>query len=182
MTEDKEKIYLSSLNKLVKSGNPKYLSYISKEYMRNKDLNPQIALAIFCMIQKEASDEGSVYGIFLDSNGTINLDAMSDISKITNLNEFINSVESLTEFNIDFSELTANELIIEGEQIAEELAREAERLEQEIEGIDIDENTDVSQIESTFDLKSSEVLTKIGALVGISAAFAGVIVKIKSVF
>ena len=182
MTEDKEKIYLSSLNKIIKSGSPKYLSYISKEYMRNKDINPQIALAISCMIQKEATDEGSVYAIFLDSNGTINLEAMSDISKITNLNEFINNVEKLAEFNIDFSDLTADELIIEGEQIAEELAREAERLEQEIEGIDVDENTDVSQIESIIDSKSSEVLTKVGVFVGISAAFAGIIVRIKSVF
>ena len=132
MTEDKEKMYLSSLNKLIKSGSPKYLSYVSKEYMRNKDINPQIALAISCMIQKEANDEGSVYGIFLDSNGAINLDSMSDISKISNLNEFIGTVENLAEFNIDFSDLTADELIKEGEHIAEELAREAEMLEQEV--------------------------------------------------
>ena len=67
MTESSEKLYLSSLNKLIKSGSPKYLSYISKEYMRNKDTNPQVALAISCMIQKEANDDGSVYGIFLDA-------------------------------------------------------------------------------------------------------------------
>ena len=55
---------------------------------------------------------------------------------ISNLNEFIGIVENLAEFDIDFSNLTADELIKEGEQIAEELAREVEGLEQQIENID----------------------------------------------
>ena len=180
MTEDKEKIYLSSLNKLIKSGSPKYLSYVSKEYMRNKDINPQIALAISCMIQKEANDEGSVYGIFLDSNGTINLDSMSDISRISNLSEFIGTVEDLAEFNIDFSDLTADELIIEGEQIAENLAREAEMLEQEISNIVVDETTDLSSTETDLSSKSSEIIAKATAFAGISAAVAGIVQRIKS--
>lgn len=181
MTEEEEKKYLSSLNKIIKSGNPKYLSYISKEYMRNKDVNPQVALAMFCMIQKEASDEGSVYGIFLDANGSVNLDAMSDISKITNLSEFIGTVEELSEFDIDFSDLTADELIIEGEQIAEELAREAESLEQEIDNLDVNSDTDLSQLESDIDSKTSEVLTKATAFAGISAGVMAAISRIKSV-
>ena len=180
MTEDKEKIYLSSLNKLIKSGSPKYLSYVSKEYMRNKDINPQIALAISCMIQKEANDEGSVYGIFLDSNGTINLDSMSDISRISNLSEFIGTVEDLAEFNIDFSDLTADELIIEGEQIAENLAREAEMLEQEILNIVVDETTDLSSTETDLSSKSSEIIAKATVFAGISAAVAGIVQRIKS--
>ena len=180
MTEDKEKIYLSSLNKLIKSGSPKYLSYVSKEYMRNKDINPQIALAISCMIQKEANDEGSVYGIFLDSNGTINLDSMSDISRISNLSEFIGTVEDLAEFNIDFSDLTADELIIEGEQIAENLAREAEMLEQEISNIVVDETTDLSSTETDLSSKSSEIIAKATVFAGISAAVAGIVQRIKS--
>ena len=180
MTEDKEKIYLSSLNKLIKSGSPKYLSYVSKEYMRNKDINPQIALAISCMIQKEANDEGSVYGIFLDSNGTINLDSMSDISRISNLSEFIGTVEDLAEFNIDFSDLTADELIIEGEQIAENLAREAEMLEQDILNIVVDETTDLSSTETDLSSKSSEIIAKATAFAGISAAVAGIVQRIKS--
>lgn len=180
MTEDKEKMYLSSLNKLIKSGSPKYLSYVSKEYMRNKDVNPQIALAISCMIQKEANDEGSVYGIFLDSNGTINLDSMSDISRISNLSEFIGTVENLAEFNIDFSDLTAEELIIEGEQIAEQLARETEMLEQEIVNVDVDSGTDLSSAESDLSSKSSEILAKATAFAGISAAIAGIVERIKS--
>ena len=180
MTEDKEKIYLSSLNKLIKSGSPKYLSYVSKEYMRNKDINPQIALAISCMIQKEANDEGSVYGIFLDCNGTINLDSMSDISRISNLSEFIGTVEDLAEFNIDFSDLTADELIIEGEQIAENLAREAEMLEQEISNIVVDETTDLSSTETDLSSKSSEIIAKATVFAGISAAVAGIVQRIKS--
>ena len=180
MTEDKEKIYLSSLNKLIKSGSPKYLSYVSKEYMRNKDINPQIALAISCMIQKEANDEGSVYGIFLDSNGTINLDSMSDISRISNLSEFIGTVEDLAEFNIDFSDLTADELIIEGEQIAENLAREAEMLEQEILNIVVVETTYLSSTETALSSKSSEIIAKATVFAGISAAVAGIVQRIKS--
>ena len=180
MTEDKEKMYLSSLNKLIKSGSPKYLSYVSKEYMRNKDVNPQIALAISCMIQKEANDEGSVYGIFLDSNGAINLDSMSDISKISNLNEFIGTVENLAEFNIDFSDLTADELIKEGENIAEELAREAEMLEQEVSNIVVEAESDLSSAETDLSSKSAEILTKATAFAGISAAIAGIVERIKS--
>lgn len=180
MTESSEKLYLSSLNKLIKSGSPKYLSYISKEYMRNKDTNPQVALAISCMIQKEANDDGSVYGIFLDSNGSINLDAMSDISKISNLNEFVGTVQNLAEFDIDFSDLTADELIKEGEQIAEELAKEAERLEQQIENITIDESTDLSSTETEIESKSSEILAKATAFAGVSTVIAAVVARIKS--
>ena len=132
MTEEEEKYYLSCLNKIIKCGNPKYLSYISKEYMKVKDANPQIALAITCMIQKEATEDKSVYAIFLDNDGSININAMSDISKITEIDQFVSTVQDLSQFDVDFSDMSADELIIEGEAIAEQLAAEAESLENEI--------------------------------------------------
>ena len=180
MTE--EKMYLSDINKIIKSGNPKFLSYISKEYMRHKDSNPQVALAIFCMIQKEAHDDGSVYGIFLNSDGSVNLDSMSDISKITNLSEFVNTVSALSAQNIDFSDLTADELIKEGETIAAELAKEAEMLEAEINNMTIDENTDLSSEETEVDSMASDMLTKVSMFAAVSAGVATVIANIKSAF
>ena len=180
MTE--EKIYLSDINKIIKSGNPKFLSYVSKEYMRHKDSNPQVALAIFCMIQKEAHDTGSVYGIFLNSDGSVNLDSMSDISKITNLSEFVNTVSELSEQNIDFSDLTADELIKEGESIAAELAKEAEMLESEIDNMTIDENTDLSSEETAVDSMASDMLTKVSMFAAVSTGVATIIASIKSAF
>ena len=109
MTEEEEKYYLSCLNKIIKCGNPKYLSYISKEYMKVRDTNPQIALAITCMIQKEATEDKSVYAIFLDNDGSININAMSDISKITEIGQFVSTVQDLSQYDVDFSDMSADE-------------------------------------------------------------------------
>ena len=180
MTEAEEKKYLSSMNKIIKSGNPKYLSYVSKEYMRFKDANPQIALALTCMIQKEAEDKSSVYGIFLDNGGNINLDSMNDISRISNLNEFINTVESLSEQNVDFSDLTSDELIKEGESIAEDLAREAEMLEAEIDSVVVDENTDLSQSEAEVESNASDMIAKVSVFAAIGGVVAAAVSRIQN--
>lgn len=181
MTEAEEKKYLNSMNRIIKSGNPKYLSYVSKEYMRFKDMNPQIALALTCMIQKEAEDKSSVYGIFLDNGGNINLDSMNDISRITNLNEFINTVENLSEQDVDFSTLTSDELIKEGESIAEDLAREAEMLESEIDSIVVDENTDLSQSELEIDSSASDMIAKVSIFAALGGVVASAVARIQSV-
>lgn len=182
MTEEEEKYYLSCLNKIIKSGNPKYLSYISKEYMKVKDANPQIALAITCMIQKEATEDKSVYAIFLDNDGSININAMSDISKITEIDQFVSTVQDLSQYDIDFSDMSADELIIEGEAIAEQLAAEAESLENQINSISVDENTNIEAAESDITNKSNEIMNKVVGFAAVSAAAAAIVARIKGVF
>lgn len=181
MTEEEEKYYLSCLNKIIKCGNPKYLSYISKEYMKVKDANPQIALAITCMIQKEATEDKSVYAIFLDNDGSININAMSDISKITEIDQFVNTVQDLSQFDVDFSDMSADELIIEGEAIAEQLAAEAESLENEINNISVDETTNIETTESDITNKSNEIMSKVVGFAAVSAAAAAIVARIKGV-
>lgn len=181
MTEEEEKYYLSCLNKIIKCGNPKYLSYISKEYMKVKDANPQIALAITCMIQKEATEDKSVYAIFLDNDGSININAMSDISKITEIDQFVNTVQDLSQFDVDFSDMSADELIIEGEAIAEQLAAEAESLENEINNISVDETTNIETTESDITNKSNEIMSKAVGFAAVSAAAAAIVARIKGV-
>ena len=182
MTEEEEKYYLSCLNKIIKCGNPKYLSYISKEYMKVKDANPQIALAITCMIQKEATEDKSVYAIFLDNDGSININAMSDISKITEIDQFVNTVQDLSQFDVDFSDMSADELIIEGEAIAEQLAAEAESLENEINNISVDETTNIEATESDLSNKSNEIMSKAVGFAAVSAVAAAIVARIKGVF
>ena len=181
MTKDEEKIYLSSINKIIKSGNPKFLSYISKEYMKFKDINPEITLAITCMIQKEATEDSSVYGIFLNNNGTINIEAMSDISKISNVNEFVGTINELSEFNIDFSDLTADDLIKEGEVIAEELAREAESIASEIDSLNVEENTEILNERSNSIQKADDITRKVGVLVTIGGLSSTILNKIRDI-
>ena len=181
MTEEEEKYYLSCLNKIIKCGNPKYLSYISKEYMKVKDANPQIALAITCMIQKEATEDKSVYAIFLDNDGSININAMSDISKITEIDQFVSTVQDLSQFDVDFSDMSADELIIEGEAIAEQLAAEAESLENEINNISVDETTNIEATESDITNKSNEIMSKAVGFAAVSAAAAAIVARIKGV-
>lgn len=181
MTEEEEKYYLSCLNKIIKSGNPKYLSYISKEYMKVKDANPQIALAITCMIQKEATEDKSVYAIFLDNDGSININAMSDISKITEIDQFVSTVQDLSQYDIDFSDMSADELIIEGEAIAEQLAAEAESLENQINSISVDENTNIEEAESDITNKSNEIMNKAVGFAAVSAATVAIVARIKGV-
>ena len=181
MTEEEEKYYLSCLNKIIKCGNPKYLSYISKEYMKVKDSNPQIALAITCMIQKEATEDKSVYAIFLDNDGSININAMSDISKITEIDQFVSTVQDLSQFDVDFSDMSADELIIEGEAIAEQLAAEAESLENEINNISVDETTNIEATESDITNKSNEIMSKAVGFAAVSAAAAAIVARIKGV-
>ena len=181
MTEEEEKYYLSCLNKIIKCGNPKYLSYISKEYMKVKDANPQIALAITCMIQKESTEDKSVYAIFLDNDGSININAMSDISKITEIDQFVSTVQDLSQFDVDFSDMSADELIIEGEAIAEQLAAEAESLENEINNISVDETTNIEATESDITNKSNEIMSKAVGFAAVSAAAAAIVARIKGV-
>lgn len=181
MTEEEEKYYLSCLNKIIKCGNPKYLSYISKEYMKVRDTNPQIALAITCMIQKEATEDKSVYAIFLDNDGSININAMSDISKITEIGQFVSTVQDLSQYDVDFSDMSADELIIEGEAIAEQLAAEAESLENQINNISVDETTNIEETESDITNKSNEIMNKAIGFAAVSAAAAAIVARIKSV-
>lgn len=181
MTEEEEKYYLSCLNKIIKCGNPKYLSYISKEYMKVRDTNPQIALAITCMIQKEATEDKSVYAIFLDNDGSININAMSDISKITEIGQFVSTVQDLSQYDVDFSDMSADELIIEGEAIAEQLAAEAESLENQINNISVDETTNIEETESDITNKLNEIMNKAIGFAAVSAAAAAIVTRIKSV-
>lgn len=178
MTEDEEiKKYISNVNKIISSGDPKYISYISKEYMKYKRNNPILASVMENIIRSEASEKGSVYAIFIDNDNSINLDAMSDISKITNVADFIKNVDALSEQDVDFGDLTSDELIIEGMQIAEELAREIEEMESSIdyEGPSVEESVD-TQIES----KASNVLAKISAFSAVTGVVKITIDAIKS--
>lgn len=149
MENDEIKKYISNINKIIRNGNPKYISYISKEYIKCKRNNPVIATVMEDMIRKEAAEEGSVYAIFIDKDNGINLEAMSDISKITNMPDFIKNVEALAGQNVDFGDLTSDELIIEGMEIAEEIAREIEELENNVDYSD-------ELLETTFQDKVEE--------------------------
>ncbi len=175
--EDNINKYISSINVIIKSGNPKYISYISKEYMKYRKANPVIATVMEDIIRKEASDKGSIYAIFIDNDNGINLEAMSDISKITNTADFIKNVEALSSQDIDFGDLTSDELIIEGMEIAEQLAREIETLEN---SMNYEDEGAVTTLDEQVEEKTSGVLSKLESGGKMTAAIMSVIAMIKS--
>ncbi|MBP3503482.1 MAG: hypothetical protein J6K42_08485 [Clostridia bacterium] len=173
MEEDKTKRYLYSINKMIKSGNAKYMSYISREYMKYMKTSPVISEAIGDMIFKEVrKNEKSPYAIFLHDNGTVCLDAISDISKISNVAEFVGTIQELSKYDIDFSEVTPEDLIIEGDEMIEDLEKELDK--EDLTEEDIEQNEE----------KANTALTKIGILAtmggAIGAAATGIFSKLKN--
>lgn len=162
MEENNIKKYLTDMHKIIKSSNPKYMSFVSKEYIKYSKINPMISDAIGDMIYNEVNrNSKSPYSVFMHDNGKICLDAISDISKITNVAEFIKQVEALSKVGIDFSEITADDLIIEGDQIAEEISKQLEKE-------DLTE-TEIEQVQQ----KANTSLAKIGILATIGGTISG---------
>lgn len=130
MAEENINVYLTHIQKLIKSGNPKYMSYISKEYMKYVGSSSIITETIESMVHKVVnSNPKSPYAVFLDNDGTISLETIDDISKISNVEEFTSQVQELSKYGIDFQDLSSEDLIIEGSEMAEELAKEVENAE-----------------------------------------------------
>ena len=172
MEEESVKKYLNNMNKIIRSDNPKYMSFVSREYMKYAKTSPVIAEAIGNMIFKRVNQNSkSPYSIFLHDNGSVCLDSMSDISKISNVSEFITHVEELSKVGIDFKDISADDLIIEGDEIAEEIAKELDKK-------DLTEE-DIENIEN----KASKSIAKIGILATIGGAIGakatGIFAKLK---
>lgn len=149
--------YISNIQKMIRTGNPKYMPYISREYVKYLKVNPMISDLIETILYKEVNlKPQNPYSIFLDDDGTINMDSISDISKITDLATFITQVENLSKFEVDFKDMTSEELIIEGEAIVEELEKELEK-----------ENISEEEIHVISE-KADNALKKIGIFAGIS--------------
>lgn len=173
MEDNKTKKYLYSINKMIKSGNAKYMSYISREYMKYMKTSPVISEAIGDMIFTEVTrNEKSPYAIFLHENGSVCLDAMSDVSKISNVAEFVGQIQELSKYDVDFSEVTPDDLILEGDEMIEELEKELDKKDLTEEDIEQDEE------------KANTALTKIGILAAIGgaigAAATGIFSKLKT--
>ncbi len=173
MEEDKLKIYLNTINKMIKTGNPKYMSYISKQYMTNMKTNPVICEAIGDMLFKEVTrNEKSPYAIFLHDNGSVCLDAISDVSKITNIANFVAQIKELSKYDVDFSTVTPDDLIMEGDEILAELEKELERddlTKQDIEDVENKAGTALAKV---------GIIAAIGGTIG--AAARGAFAKITS--
>lgn len=172
MEDENVKKYLNNMNKIIRSDNPKYMSFVSREYMKYAKKSPVIAEAIGNMIFKKVNQNSkSPYSIFLHENGSVCLDSMSDISKISNVAEFITHVEELSKVGVDFSELSADDLIIEGDEIAEEIAKELDKkdlTEEDIENIENKANSSIAKI---------GILATIGGAIGAKAT--GIFAKLK---
>lgn len=173
MEEDKIKIYLNSINKMIRTGNPKYMSYISKQYMIYMKTNPVISEAIGDMLFKEVTkNEKSPYAIFLHDNGTVCLEAISDVSKISNVADFVGQIQELSKYDIDFSKVTPDDLIMEGDQMIAELEKELEKDDLTQKDIEDSEN------------KAGTALLKVGILATIGgtigSAARGIFAKITS--
>lgn len=172
MEKESVKKYLNNMNKIIRSDNPKYMSFVSREYMKYAKTSPVIAEAIGNMIFKRVNQNSkSPYSIFLHDNGSVCLDSMSDISKISNVSEFISHVEELSKVGIDFKDISADDLIIEGDEIAEEISKELDKK-------DLTEE-DIENIEN----KASKSIAKIGILATIGGAIGakatGIFAKLK---
>ncbi len=164
--------YLTSISKIIRSDNPKFMAYVSKEYMKYRTINPVISETIESMIFNQVTrNSKSPYAIFLDYDHTINLDAMNDISRISNIPEFISHVQELSKYDVDFHDLSSDDLIIEGSEIADKLAQDLEN-----------ENLSEEEVKTTEEkadtaIKKMGILALIGGTIGAAATTA--IAKIK---
>lgn len=161
MEEVELKKYLYNLNKMIKSENPKFISCVSREYMKNQ--SNVISEAIRDMIFNEVHrNTNSLYSIFLDKDGSINLENMSDISKISDLNDFIRNVELLSESKVDLSKVTLDDLTAEADELAQKYEEEAE--------------VEIQKVEENANIQDSQ--NKVGGILaklGIFATIGGVI-------
>lgn len=166
MEEENLKKYLFEMNRAIRSGNPRFMSYVSREYMKYQNTSPIISEAIRDMIVKEVNkNEKSPYAVFLDSDGSVSLESMSDISKISNISQFISQVQELSKYNINFENMTSDDLILESDRIAGELEKEVET---DLNKEDITEE-DVSRTEK----KAENTLVKLGILATIGGTIGG---------
>ena len=109
--------------------------------MENMKTNPGICEAIGDFLFKEVTkNEKSPYAIFLHDNGTVCLDAINDISKISNIADFVSQIQELSKYNIDFSSVTPEDLIMEGDEMISELEKEMQREDLTKEDIERTEN------------------------------------------
>lgn len=179
--QDNMKAYIVNLNKIINSGNPKYLAYVCKEFTNAKKNNPVLSNIIESIILKEAKEPDSCYRILVDNDNGINLEALYDISNIQNIPDFIKRVDALSAQDVDFKELTSDDLIIEGMEIAEELAKEVEEIDKKVDIGDqkIDE-TAVEEVESKVENKTKNLLGKAAAGVGVVAIVKIAIAKVRS--
>ena len=169
MEEENLKKYLYFMNKAIRSGNPKYMPYVSREYMKYKTASPVIAEAISDMLNKEKNrNPKTPFAVFMDSDGSVSLETIGNISQISNLAQFINQVQSLTEYDISFEGMTSDDLIRESEQIAEELEQEFNSQLQE------------EQSEEQLEKGTQGVLKKVGILGTIGGAVGGVFTAVAS--
>lgn len=185
--EDIEK-YLTNMNKIIKSGSPKYIAYVSKEYLRLRKENPNLAESIQAMINTHSKKPGSIYAILVDSDGSINFNSIDDLSRVSNVAELVKNVEALADQNVDFGTISSEELIVEGMQIAEDLAREVDSLDSSIdyESENIDESV-VSDLESEAD-NAISVASQMGSagagifaiISAVRSKIAGILSKIRS--
>ena len=182
MENEDIKKYLNNMQIIIQSGNPKHLSYVSKEYGRFRKENSAVALELGRIIATQSHNKGSIYAIFMDKDGTLDLNAISNISSITDVAEFTETVTALSEQEFDFGNISSGDLIISGMQIAEDLAREIEQMEANIDSDsgEVDESS-VAGIEAQTDLAEQNAI-KLGSRgAGILAILAGVRSRITSI-
>lgn len=172
MEDENANNYLSMMHKIIKRANPKYMSFVSREYMKYSFNSPVISETILDMIRTEVKkNEQSPYAIFIDDDGSVNLEAMNDISKITNLPQFISQVQNLAKYDIDFSEMSADDLIKEADQIAAELEKE---IDSELAKTDIS-----SEDASSVGHRAETGIAKLGLFASIGIGVAAAISKIR---
>ncbi len=95
--------YLTEIHKIIRSGNPRFISYIAKEYMKYRRVNPHLSDLIQMMISEESTkNPESPYAIFMDDDGSINLENINEISRISDVSQFIKQVEELSKVRYRF--------------------------------------------------------------------------------
>ena len=179
MEDRKEKVekYKANMNIIIRSDNPIYVTYVSNEYMRLIKEDPSLALEIQNLIKLYSKKPNSIYSKLVDKDGTINFEAISDFSKVSNISELAKNIEALTGQNIDLSTVTSDEIISSGMEIAENLAREADNIESSIdfESGNVDESVVTGLEEQTEN--AVQIASRMGAA---GAGILGIIAAVRS--
>lgn len=138
--------------------------------------NPMLKEAIESMILQAAKNPNSPYALVVDKDGSINYNATSKISQISNPTDFISNLDEMEEKGIPFSEAAVEDIITD--EIQNEIA-EIESMAEGSEDLSVEE---LEAKEAEIEAKSAQIESKLTGIakIGTGAALIKVLGSVRS--
>lgn len=144
---------LNEIGILIQKGGTQGIHKVIKKLTSTQ--NPMLEQAIESMILQASKNPNSPYAMLVDKDGSINYNATTKISQITNPTDFIHNLDELEAKGIPFSEADVEDVItdsIEAEiaELEEMTSDTSEMTEEEVEAKQREVEAKASMIETTL--------------------------------